>query len=112
MHRDIKPENILLNQNGDVKIADFGFTKPVYDTEKHTDYISTRWYRAPELLLKKNRYSFEIDIFALGCVFAELLLLTPLFPGQNEIDQLYLIFQKLGKSITRDKILILRISKR
>jgi serine/threonine protein kinase len=99
MHRDIKPENILLNKNGNVKIADFGFTKSVLNSRSHTDYISTRWYRAPELLLKKNDYSFEIDIFALGCVFAELLLLQPLFPGKNEIDQIYLIFKRLGKYI-------------
>lgn len=112
MHRDIKPENILLNKNGNVKIADFGFTKFVSEARRHTDYISTRWYRAPELLLKKHNYSFEIDIFALGCVFAELLLLQPLFPGKNEIDQLYLIFKSLGKSIIIVSELIIRFSRR
>ena len=99
MHRDIKPENILMNSYRDVKLADFGFTKHIHESERHTDYISTRWYRAPELMLKKSNYSFGVDIFALGCVLAELIKLKPLFPGKNEIDQLFLIFEQLGKFI-------------
>jgi serine/threonine protein kinase len=96
MHRDIKPENILLNQNGDVKLADFGFAKSRDPSQIQTDYISTRWYRAPEILLKKPDYSFAVDIFALGCVAAELMLLSPLFAGKNEIDHFSQILNILG----------------
>ena len=98
MHRDIKPENILLNQNGDVKLADFGFAKTREPSQIQTDYISTRWYRAPEILLKKPDYSFPVDIFALGCVAAELMLLTPLFAGKNEIEHFSQILDILGKN--------------
>ena len=96
MHRDLKPENILLNQNGEVKLADFGFAKPVRRNETHTDYISTRWYRAPEILLKKPDYSFPVDIFALGCVMAELLRLVPLFSGKDETAHFDQIVSILG----------------
>ena len=96
MHRDIKPENILLNQNGEVKVADFGFAKFKRRGALETDYISTRWYRAPEILLKKLDYSFPVDIFALGCVAAELLRLSPLFSGKDEMDHFSQITTVLG----------------
>lgn len=68
IHRDIKPENILISKSGIVKLADFGFAKYETDKPPFTSYISTRWYRAPELILKFKRYGVEIDIFALGCL--------------------------------------------
>ena len=96
IHRDMKPENILLSQNGTVKIADFGFAKNKNDLPPFTTYISTRWYRAPEILLKFSRYDSSIDVFALGCVMAELYRLSPLFDGANELDHLNKIISVLG----------------
>ena len=94
-HRDMKPENILC-KNGDIKIADFGLAKEVRSRPPHTDYVSTRWYRAPEILLHSTSYNSPIDIFALGCILAELYMLRPLFPGKNETDQMYKICAVLG----------------
>jgi protein kinase len=96
IHRDIKPENILLTQEGKVKIADFGFSKYKYDQPPFTNYISTRWYRAPEILLKFFKYDCSIDIFALGCITAELYRLSPMFDGANELDHLFKIINVLG----------------
>jgi len=97
-HRDIKPENLLLK--GDVcKIADFGLarqSRPSLNAPALTEYISTRWYRAPEILLRDPNYGTPIDIFALGCVMAEMITLKPLFPGTNEIDQIQHIVRTLG----------------
>ena len=96
LHRDIKPENILLDGQR-VKIADFGLSRQVTNAvDPLTEYISTRWYRAPEVLLHSPRYGPAIDIFAAGCVMAELVTLTPLFPGTSELDQIYKIFSVLG----------------
>ena len=94
-HRDIKPENILVK--GDIlKVADFGLAREVRSRPPFTDYVSTRWYRAPEILLRSKIYNSPIDLFAVGCILAELLTLRPLFPGSNEIDQLHKLFQILG----------------
>ena len=68
----MKPENILISKKGVVKIADFGFAKLSTDKPPFTDYISTRWYRAPEILLKFQKYNTSVDIYALGCIMAEL----------------------------------------
>lgn len=72
-HRDLKPENLLWTEDGQLKIADFGLSKQ-YDRcfQPHTSYVSTRWYRAPEIILKIETYDPKIDIFALGCIMAEL----------------------------------------
>lgn len=96
IHRDVKPENILISQNGTVKLADFGFAKLRHDPPPFTPYISTRWYRAPEILLRFPRYDASVDIFALGCVMAELYRLAPLFDGENEIEHLLKIVAVLG----------------
>lgn len=87
-HRDIKPENLLINPKNVIKIADFGLAREIRSLPPYTDYVSTRWYRAPEILLKSTNYNSPIDIFALGCIMAELYLLAPLFSGSSEVDQL------------------------
>lgn len=95
IHRDIKPENILMK--GDVcKLADFGLARECSCQSPVTDYVSTRWYRAPEVLLRSPDYGKPTDIFGLGCIVAELYSKRPLFPGDNEIEQVYLITQVLG----------------
>jgi serine/threonine protein kinase len=94
-HRDLKPENIM-HHNGVIKIIDFGLAREIRSRPPFTDYVSTRWYRAPELLLRSTTYNSPIDIFAIGCIMAELYMLQPLFSGANELDQLNKIFAVLG----------------
>ena len=94
-HRDIKPENLLVK--GDcVKIGDFGLARETNGRPPFTEYISTRWYRAPEILLRSKRYNSAVDIWAAGCIMAELMSLSPLCPGTNEEDELYKICSILG----------------
>lgn len=94
-HRDIKPENMLVK--GDtVKVADFGLAREIRSRPPFTDYVSTRWYRAPEVLLRSTTYNSPIDTWAMGCIMAELFTLRPLFPGSSEGDQLYKICSVLG----------------
>ena len=73
-HRDMKPENLLITESKQLKIADFGLTREIRSSPPYTDYVSTRWYRSPEILLKSNNYNSPCDIFALGCIMAELYL--------------------------------------
>ena len=100
MHRDLKPENVLINiNNNSVKIADFGTAKeiPKYSNNKSlTDYVCTRWYRAPECVLKSTSYNEKIDIWAIGCIMAELYNLKPIFPGNDEFDQINKICKIIG----------------
>ncbi|XP_073990698.1 cyclin-dependent kinase-like 4 isoform X2 [Rhodnius prolixus] len=96
IHRDIKPENILLTANGVVKLCDFGFARVMSPGENYTDYVATRWYRAPELLVGDTLYGSAVDVWATGCVFAELLRGEALWPGKSDVDQLYLIRKTLG----------------
>jgi protein kinase len=99
-HRDIKPENILCK--GEIcKVADFGLARETRSRPPYTDYVSTRWYRAPEVLLRATNYSSPIDVFACGCIMAELLTLRPLFPGSSEADQIYKICSVLGSPTMR-----------
>lgn len=99
-HRDIKPENILIDRRGEIgtglKLADFGSCRGIYSKQPHTEYISTRWYRAPECLLTDGYYGPEMDIWGAGCVFFEITSLYPLFPGANELDQIDRIHHVLG----------------
>ena len=94
-HRDMKPENLLF-QNGVVKIADFGLAREIRSKPPFTDYVSTRWYRAPEILLRSTCYNSPVDIFALGTIMAELYIHKPLLPGINEHDQMVKICSILG----------------
>lgn len=88
MHRDLKPENIMINENPlHIKITDFGTGKDLSLEEgPHTSYVSTRWYRAPECVLRSHHYHFVSDIFAVGCIMAELHTGRPLFPGKSEAE--------------------------
>lgn len=94
-HRDIKPENILLNEDT-VKLADFGSCRGIYSKPPFTEYISTRWYRPPECLLTDGYYNYKMDLWGVGCVAFEVLSLVPLFPGNNELDQVHKIHNVLG----------------
>lgn len=88
-HRDLKPENILYsNKDGYIKLIDFGLAREIRSRPPYTEYVSTRWYRAPELILRATVYNSPVDIFALGCIMAELYMFKPLFNGSSELDQL------------------------
>lgn len=102
IHRDIKPENILVSKLGVVKMCDFGFARTLAKPgEVYTDYVATRWYRAPELLVGDTNYGRAVDIWAIGCLMAELLTGEPLFPGESDIDQLFHIIRCCGNLTTR-----------
>lgn len=97
VHRDLKTSNILLNNRGQIKLADFGMARYTSNPPPRlTQLVVTLWYRAPELLLGAETYGFEIDIWSLGCILAELLTRDPLFQGKNEVSQLSAIFNLLG----------------
>lgn len=95
-HRDIKPENLLVNSDGTLKVSDFGSCKGVYSQPPLTEYIATRWYRAPECLLTDGYYTSKMDLWSVGCVFFEIMAFFPLFPGNNELDQIHKIHSVLG----------------
>ncbi|GAA5831262.1 hypothetical protein JCM3766R1_002988 [Sporobolomyces carnicolor] len=122
-HRDMKPENLLITTTGladypasslfappntppekDVvvvlKLADFGLAREITSKPPYTEYVSTRWYRAPEVLLRSRDYSVPVDMWALGTILVEVLTLKPLFPGDSEVDQVYKICEVLGDPST------------
>lgn len=99
LHRDLKPSNLLVNSNCDLKVCDFGLARGVYGSERvkdsskrHllTEYVVTRWYRAPEIMLACHEYDKPVDIWSTGCILAELLSRKPFFPGEDYIDQVKL----------------------
>ena len=124
MHRDIKPENFLVKDPSDsqstpnisetssapwtqrvLKLIDFGSARDLNESHSggaFTDYVGTRWYRAPELILGSKLYDSSIDVFAVGCIMAELYLGRPIFPGQNAQDQLMKIVSVLGTPTRED----------
>jgi len=91
LHRDLKPSNLLLNSNCDLKIGDFGLARTTSETDFMTEYVVTRWYRAPELLLNCSEYTAAIDIWSVGCILGEIMTREPLFPGKDYVHQLRLI---------------------
>eukprot|EP00931_Biecheleriopsis_adriatica_P078520 TRINITY_DN51979_c0_g1_i1.p1 TRINITY_DN51979_c0_g1~~TRINITY_DN51979_c0_g1_i1.p1 ORF type:complete len:404 (-),score=96.17 TRINITY_DN51979_c0_g1_i1:121-1332(-) len=101
IHRDLKPRNLLVNANCDLKICDFGLARVSFSKEFQTcpmtEYVCTRWYRAPEVLCSWLDYTTAIDIWSIGCIFAEMLERKPLFPGHNTQHQLQSIINFLGK---------------
>ncbi|XP_050539861.1 uncharacterized protein LOC126904679 [Daktulosphaira vitifoliae] len=97
VHRDLKPQNLLVNKNGDIKLADFGLARAFsFPLRNYTHEVITLWYRAPEILLGAKIYTMAVDLWSLGCIFTEMFTLKPLFPGDSEIDQLFRIFRTLG----------------
>ncbi|XP_019617445.1 PREDICTED: LOW QUALITY PROTEIN: mitogen-activated protein kinase 7-like [Branchiostoma belcheri] len=116
LHRDLKPSNLLVNENCELKIGDFGMARGVSSSPSDykafmTEYVATRWYRAPELMLSLNEYTFAIDVWSVGCIFAEMLGRKQLFPGKNYLNQLNLIMSVLGtppdsiiQSVTAERV--------
>ncbi len=97
MHRDIKGANLLISSKGEIKIADFGLARrKTSKNGPYTNRVVTLWYRAPEILLGNPYYTTAVDMWSMGCLFAELLANNPLFPGDTEARQLDCIFNMLG----------------
>ena len=113
IHRDIKPENLLVRPaDHTLRLCDFGFARAYAEGANDlTDYVATRWYRSPELLLGTTNYGLPSDLWAVGCIMAELIDGQALFPGETELDQIYLI-QKLLGSFTPTQIEVFRNNKR
>ncbi|KNH09420.1 mitogen activated protein kinase [Perkinsela sp. CCAP 1560/4] len=95
IHRDITPANILVNINCDLKICDFGLARESAD-EDQTDYVTMRWYRAPELVMEHKNYTNQVDMWGVGCILAELLGSRPMFPGKDRVNQLDKIIDIVG----------------
>ena len=104
VHRDLKPSNLLVNANCNLKVCDFGLAREteLYSHANFTEYVVTRWYRAPEVLLSGGRYTSAIDMWSVGCILGELLLRQPLFPGEDYLHQLKLITNIIGTPSDED----------
>lgn len=105
VHRDLKPSNLLVNKNCDLKICDFGLARGMGEDEDDpglTDYVVTRWYRAPEVVLAASAYSEKIDLWSVGCILYEVLARKPLFTGKDHLDQIRKIIEKLGTPQEKD----------
>lgn len=97
LHRDLKPQNLLIDSKGVLKIADFGLARAFgVPIRTYTHEVVTLWYRAPEILLGGKQYATAVDMWSIGCIFAEMVNSDPLFPGDSEIDELFRIFRILG----------------
>lgn len=100
VHRDLKPSNLLLNSNCDLKLCDFGLARSIASSDDNfgfmTEYVATRWYRAPEIMLTFQEYTTAIDVWSVGCILVEMLTGRPIFPGRDYHNQLWLIIEVLG----------------
>lgn len=106
IHRDLKPSNMLINSDCLMKLADFGLARSVAEENGESplvsDYIATRWYRAPEILFGSQKYSKAVDVWSSGCIFAEILLEKVLFPGKSSLNQIELIIELLSRPNEND----------
>ncbi|KAH6796721.1 mitogen-activated protein kinase 3 [Perilla frutescens var. hirtella] len=93
IHRDLKPINLLLNANCDLKICNFDLARTSSVNEFMTEYVVTRWYRAPELLINSSEYTAAIDVWSVGCIFMELMNRKPLFTGKDQVHQMHLLIE-------------------
>jgi len=97
LHRDLKPQNLLINREGALKLADFGLARAYgIPVRSYTHEVVTLWYRAPDVLMGSRKYSTPVDIWSVGCIFAEMINGRPLFPGSSDTDELQRIFKMLG----------------
>jgi serine/threonine protein kinase len=97
LHRDLKPQNLLIEKSGRIKLADFGLARAFgIPIRAYTHEVVTLWYRAPEILLGARQYACPVDVWSVGCIFAEMITGRPLFAGDSEIDELFRIFRVLG----------------
>ena len=97
LHRDLKPQNLLINREGELKLADFGLARAFgIPVRSYTHEVVTLWYRAPDVLLGSRKYSTPVDIWSIGCIFAEMVNGSPLFTGSTEETQVDTIFRNLG----------------
>ncbi|KAG0198157.1 Cyclin-dependent kinase 3 [Mortierella sp. GBA30] len=97
LHRDLKPQNLLIDDKQNLKLADFGLARAFgIPLRTYTHEVITLWYRAPEILLGSRHYSTAVDMWSIGCIFAEMITKRPLFPGDSEIDELFRIFKSRG----------------
>ena len=106
IHRDLKPSNILINSDSFIKDCDFGLarctTSAIGKDVIMTDYVATRWYRAPEILLGSTRYGVQADMWSIGCIFGELLGGKPMFPGTSTLSQINKVLEVTGKPSKED----------
>ncbi|KAK0255536.1 Cyclin-dependent kinase catalytic subunit [Friedmanniomyces endolithicus] len=103
LHRDLKPQNLLIDKEGNLKLADFGLARAFgVPLRTYTHEVVTLWYRSPEILLGGRQYSTGVDMWSVGCIFAEMATRKPLFPGDGEIDEIFKIFRVLGTPTEAD----------